>query len=132
METLMGSLDSEPARSYLNPPATEALCEVWFLGAIWNDLLVDEFFESIKESFPHQLDDAPPHAKNLAGEHDPITGVPFPRKAFLAGDGEAIIQIEKDLYVFNQLNPRRVFSEWGESALKWLSILHGVGFPSKC
>ena len=129
METLMDTRGSEPARSYLNPPATESLCEAWFLGTTWNDALVDGFFERIKKSFPHQIDDEPAHIKALADEHDLMTENQFPRKVFLSDDGESIIQIEKDLYIFNQLNPRRVFSEWGESALRWLSVYMELASP---
>lgn len=114
--------DMEFARAYANPPVLEALCEVRFTSATWNESIAHTFLEEVKEFFPHRLVGGTQDDEFIEKGRDdePDVETDSIRELFLSKKGDGIVQIAKSLFVFNQLVPYRPFDEWREDALKGL------------
>ena len=109
MNASIRSSEADSARVYLNPPVVEALCEVYFTSANWDNSIPDKFFEEVKEQFPKQQD----HTVNVPDEEVSGNVQPGPsRKLFFTEKEDQLIQISENLLVFNQLTPYRPFSKW--------------------
>ncbi len=131
MNTPTESSEVVPIRSYRNPPVVEAFCEVYFTSSSWDDSVPEEFFKQIKDMFPRQEERMVRHAEITVDEDNVKTDLQHrpPRKLFIAKTGDGIIQITRDLFIFNQLTPYRHFDEWKEHLFRGLSIYKKLTSP---
>ena len=121
-------------RSYRNPPIVEALCEVYFSGASWDDTLPEKFFEEVKQNFPIK-EVRPKHKAEITlGEAGAATTdvqtLPSTFQ-FLNEEGHRIIQVSDNLLVVNQLRPYCHFEEWEEQFYEAFDIYKKLASPDK-
>ena len=121
-------------RSYRNPPIVEALCEVYFSGASWDETLPERFFEEVKQDFPKK-EERPKHKAEITlGESGAATTEVQTLPSvfqFLNEEGHRIIQVSENLLVVNQLQPYCHFEEWEEQFYKALDIYMKLASPDK-
>ena len=121
-------------RGYRNPPVIEALCEVYFSGASWDETLPERFFEEVKQNFP-KMQERPKHKAEITlGESGKasteVQTLPSVFQ-FLTEEGHRIIQVSDNLLVVNQLHPYRHFEEWEDLFYKALDIYKKLASPLK-
>ena len=123
MSMLAGPSQTDSGRLYRNPPVVEALCEVYFTSSHWDDSIPNSFYAEIKDRFPNQ-DEQLLHRVDLTVDvpNETISSgmqSGLFRKLFSTEEGDQIIQIAENLFVFNQLTPYLSFNSWE-------SIFHDV------
>ena len=121
-----GPSQTDSGRLYRNPPVVEAFCEVYFTSSNWDDTIPDLFYEQVKDRFPSQEE---PFSRQvdltLDVPNDKFSSAiqpgPF-RKLFRTAEGDQIIQIAENLFVFNQLTPYSSFQSWETDFYEVLDI----------
>jgi uncharacterized protein (TIGR04255 family) len=92
---------------YRNPPVVEALCEIFFEGSEWDDTVVGQFYDRVKERFPQRRQVELQKAQFTIGKGHSAAGIHRmpPQMLFLTEEGSSLLQIRQDLLVVNQLRP---------------------------
>jgi len=119
-------------RRYRKPPVVEALCEMYFEGSEWDDTLIGQFYERVKNEFPNKRQREIQEAQvqfSAAGEA--VAGVRRlpPRMQFVTEAGDRMIQLGPDLLVVNQLRPYASFEEWEKTLYSALGTYGELARP---
>lgn len=119
-------------RRYRKPPVVEALCEMYFEGSEWDDTLIGQFYERIKNIFPQKRQQEIQEAQvrfSPAGEAAAGVRRLPPRMQFMTEAGDRMIQLGPDLLVVNQLRPYASFEDWEETLYGALDIYRELARP---
>lgn len=119
-------------RRYQNPPVVEALCELFFVGSIWDTTVPGQLYERVRDRFPKkgevnevgvELQVAPggTGARMLHGN---------PRTQFIREDGSRMVQLARDLLVVNEVRPYTRFEDWRPLVAEMLDAYRQVAQPS--
>lgn len=119
---------------YKNPPVIEALCEFFFEGGKWDPTIPGLFYEKVKKEYPQKKVISHTEVKvDMSSEGETIQThrAAEARTRFIRLDGSALVQVARNLLVFNQLRPYPKFEEWKHKALEALSIYKELCQPEK-
>ena len=119
-----------PAR-YRNPPVVEALCEIFFVGSVWDATIPGLFYDRIQRQFPKKTQVGQVGFELKLGPEEIGTRVVQgqPLSQFSRDDGSRMIQIARDLVVVNQLRPYPHFDDWKPSVIEMLSVYRELARP---
>lgn len=122
-------------RKYRKPPVIEALCEIFFADSHWDDAVIGQFYDRVKDRFPtkrryeiHSAEFAfqPSSGTATAG----VRQLP-PRMQFVSEQGNRILQVAPDLLIVNQLPPYPHFEAWEPTIHEALSIYREIAQPRR-
>ena len=101
-------------RKYKKSPVVEALCELIFEGSQWDETIVGQFYERVKDKFPIRRPVEMRKAEITLSGDEPTAGILRlpPQTQFLNTTGSSLVQIRKDLLAVNQLRPYPNFAVW--------------------
>jgi uncharacterized protein (TIGR04255 family) len=116
---------------YRKPPVTEALCEFYFAGSVYDATLPGQFYHRIAQSFPEKQEQQFLQVQFPLSPNGPTVSAPTlqPRMQFRNPHENRLVQLAPDLLVVNQLAPYVAFEKWEPDILKCLSIYHDLASP---
>lgn len=100
---------------YAHPPVVEALCEVHFVEAAWDETVPGRFYDRVAKLGFEQKEPIEMHEANLVidGPEGPSATLrQRTRMRFANADRTRLIQVEPNLVVLNQLRPYPKFETW--------------------
>jgi uncharacterized protein (TIGR04255 family) len=123
-------------RHYENPPIVEALVELFFTGSQWSPTVPGRFYTDIQNRFPLEehldqiglevgLSSEGPDARLSRGD---------PRLRFQTSDRSQMVQLARDLLVFNQVRSNQQeythFEEWRPTVIEMLNRYRELARPA--
>ncbi len=120
------------SRRYRNPPIIEALCEIHFDASAWDLTTPGLFYSRVQAEFPDKSD---LQSFEVEVELDPAgtrtqTRAHGERMVLRSADKSRVLQIQRDLLVFNRLQPYSGFDEWLPTVLELARVYSELAAPT--
>jgi uncharacterized protein (TIGR04255 family) len=113
-----------PNQKYRKPPVVEALCELVFEGSQWDDAVLGQFYDRVKDKFPKRRQMDIQQAQFVVSPQGQSAGIQrLPAQMqFLDAAESALLQLRQDLLVVNQLRPYPNFEGWEPNIYSALKV----------
>lgn len=116
---------------FQNPPLVERNCELCFVpGKEWDDIYLGLFYSQIQKEFPI-CRTKQEMALEIRGEEELFHPLLAIKKQFFTADKRSLVQMGKNMLVFNQLRPCGPWEQFLSLALKnrkpYLALLEPLG-----
>jgi uncharacterized protein (TIGR04255 family) len=131
---------SEPEavrRRYANPPVVEALVEFFFNGSHWAPTTPGLFYSEVKSDFPAEsaLDQFELDVTVTSAQAGARVSRGEQRSRFLSADELQMVQVARNLLVFNQMRPSHEvtyphFEDWRPVVMRMLDTYRAAARPA--